>query len=222
MPIDQQVRISSITAAVLAGVAAIASSLAAWYAHNPSFHPTSHIDSPITASGGSMTFRGAGWICANQVGGMAKVYANCVAPANVSTVGADDVQDRMTPGVVPPDWPVPAKVTFHVRQTGALVMLCTSGSASADGTCGAGNFVQIQVSGIPYAGLIASSAVDGLVSAVQYYDAGCHVHGTTADAKTNDSPPMNGIPACEHPGVVDWPDGKSYLCKDGACRVYLK
>ena len=224
MAIDQQVRISSFTAAVLAGVAAIASSLAAWFAYNyQRSHPFQHIDSPITASGGSMTFRaGRAWICANPVAGMANVYLDCVAQANITTFGADDVQDPMNANTVPPPVATPATVTFHLRQSSAQIRLCTSGTASAGAACGSGNYIQVHVRGAPSAGLIASQAIDTGVFAVQYYDATCHVHGTTAAANGNDAPPQMSVPACEHAGNIDWPNGVLYNCKHGACRVYLQ
>jgi hypothetical protein len=100
MPIDQ-VRVASISAAVFAAVAATAS-IGAWLATQKTPPPASataqisngrmHIDSPISASGGSMTFRSqvTPWSCLPIPTSSTSLYTSCqttASPASISAIG---------------------------------------------------------------------------------------------------------------------------------------
>jgi hypothetical protein len=170
-----------------------------------------HIESPITASGGSLTFRAhGGWLACQptNVGGMSYY---CVKRVNVSNFYGADFQDT--------DLTASASsgtVTFFFRQaggaestSGAHIILCTSSLSAPDRTCGGTNYVQVQVYGAN-SSLVQSNAADNDYTAYQYRDSTCQVNTVIP------------VPACEHPGKVTWVDGTNYTCRQGACRVSLE
>jgi hypothetical protein len=258
MPIDQA-RVASITAAVLAAVAAVAS-IGAWIGRQKPPPQTSataqisngrmHIDSPITASGGSMTFRSQSpWNpCIAPTGtGVANISSVCITSASFSGftpthLYRGDGQGNFfsAPSYGRISGSETGKVTFYMRlpngDPGAAptststpstpyIVLCTSNSPNYDMSCGGGtNYVQVQVYKTATSNpiLVSSNAAEPSGSsyspqqtyAIQYFDPGCPVHGTSSTAP-------NPVPACEHPGWVTWVDKQSYLCVQGLCSVSL-
>jgi hypothetical protein len=230
MTIEQKFRIATIAASAFA-LAAIGS-FVAWISCNRA-NNRSRIDSPIVASGGSMTFRAQrGWTCSPSGSGMAGMNDFCWARDSISYFRVEDVQDdngnqindqQQPSGIVyfnlrqPDGTPSPKP---QVPPTNPYIKLCTSGSNQANVGCNQQTgYILVQVYG-PNSGLITSKAFEpnAAVKAVQYFDVTCHVHGTTS-ASTDTPPPY--IPACEHPGWVGWLDNNSYKCKHGGCRVLL-
>ncbi len=185
-------------------------------------------DSPIMASGGSLTFRSpTAWTC-----NPARTACSTQPAAPLTTINQDDLDSQSGP---PPNLPPisqPWTIQFAPRNAqgglngaaGVSVTLCSATSDFHDQNCGGNNpsLVKVFVVGGPL--LIQSRAREDQtkLTAVQYYDAGCQVHGIpTAPGSTTDTP-IIPIPACEHPGVVTYADGKPYTCLHGACRVYIK
>ena len=174
-----------------------------------------------------MTFRApqGGWTCARAGTGMNGMNDYCTAQASTALANTfywEDLDGNMDA----PSMPIPGTVTFFLRSPSGTptppskppvapyIYMCTSGS-SAD-PCPSTNkgFVRVQVYGSTV-GLVYSDATEATNPsnyAVQYFDTTCAVHP---------NPTPSAIPACEHPGYVTWVDGKNYLCKYGACRVYL-
>jgi hypothetical protein len=189
-----------------------------------------HIDSPISASGGSMTFRAlTDWACVKPVAGLLNVYGECDAQvSNVAYFRVDDVDNQGNE--IADANQAYGKVIFYLRQAsgpawtgGAKVTLCTA--ATADGACDTTmtGWVRLVVDGSSTAGLVKSNATDQndgstFGHTVQYFDSTCHLHGTVSAA--NDTAPAS-IQACEHPGTVNWVNRTNYSCVDGGCRVAL-
>jgi len=231
MTIEQRLRITTITAGVL-GLAAIVSWVALFL--RPAVKKATPIESPILASGGSMTFRAySPWVCSLPLGG-ANVSTDCAALANVTSFSSVGVEQPMSATEAPQNYVGNGTVVFHTRdQAGHLpnstvsIRLCMSQSSAPGGPCATSNITAVQLhvtnpSGSS-AGLVGSNAVEPpdantrQTYAVQYFDPACPVHGTSAYLI-----PPNNIPACEHPGHVDWPDGGPYRCRSGACWVFLQ
>lgn len=202
-------------------------------------------NSPIMASGGSMTFRAAvGWVC-DTVAGMPHAKCITVMPVAMSTIAWDNV--------VPPDntpgelgwtglstpWTLDLLAKENMYQGG--IHLCTTASgdiksAKCDDTASttpyssAFAYLLITTTGKTKAGnpmgsntttlsLVDSAAYDtndNGVYAVQYYDPDCGIHN-----------PITKIPACEHPKFVqtslDMPGGsyKQYKCQHGNCQIAI-
>jgi hypothetical protein len=230
MTIEQRLKIMTITAGVL-GLAAIVSWVGLFLIRNRN---KAQIESPILASGGSMTFRAyRPWTCAAPVGNTPSIA--CVALANVTSFGSAGVENLMSTTPAPNQGPGIGNgtVVFHMRDrmgglssSGVSVTLCMSQSAMPGGACATSNITTVQIkvtnpSGSS-AGLVTSYAVEpadahtSATYALQYFDPACPVHGTSAYPI-----PPNNIPACEHPGYVDWPDSSQYRCRSGTCWVFL-
>jgi len=262
MAIGNQVRAFSVTAAVVAGMAAIGAcglKQKLGQAKIPKT-PTTKIESPILASGGSLTFRSPyGWTCTPTAAG-AMTFSYCYTGQSITkivfsahylfrpdstsisgyTPAPDNSNNPLSTGAV----------SFMLRQPNAdagsqppqatspvppYVELCTSKYQSLDNNCGTSSgYFQVQVhnSGSSNAVLICSNGVEvlgfacpptstGPIYAVQYFDPTCHVHGTTNSGGSTDKPPPY-VPACEHPGWVQWPvDNYYYSCRSGSCWVTL-
>jgi hypothetical protein len=193
-------------------------------------------NSPIMASGGSMTFRAQGvWNCDSHTVAQLTYHTLCVSSAKVTgaTIDWDNV-------VATPDgkgalgwsgltaaWTLDifargnnGSLGTHVLHQSPEVRMCTSNTnVAASATCGATppNYILIQVDG----NSIAAGGVVGLVDtslheqtyAVQYFDSGCPVHTAAAGV----------LPACEHPGaiVVGTLDSTVYKCKDSSCQIAI-
>lgn len=193
----------------------------------------SHIDSPITASGGSMTFRAkSGWTCSSAKTGMPGMNDFCWAQTNISKFEVEDIQDdlgnqignanqssgtvyfnlRMDDGSLNPPFPNKPKST---PPPVPYIALCTSDSndPKMGGCNGKTKYVLVRVYG-PNSSLVTSKAFENNASvfAVQYFDTTCDVHDAA----------LHYVPGCEHPGWVLWGfDNKYYRCKHGGCRLFL-
>jgi len=199
----------------------------------------SHVgNSPIMASGGSMTFRSAdGWSCDTVQG--QSYHTKCVSASSfvVNSLDWDNVKPPPAPlfgtlgwtGLTATAW----TVDIYARDASGNVVgppfkdvpgvkLCTSSSGQlASAACGgAPNYILIAVegksndpSGKGYLGLVDSRVKDSS-AAEQYFDSYCTLHVTS------------GIPGCEHPGaIVSSLDGsipgQIYQCKDGNCQIQI-
>ena len=257
MPKEQQVRIT-VAAAVLAGVAAIAASLAAWFSR-PTATPSlsaqfqsdtrQHIDSPITASGGSMTFRAQSkWTCSTPTS-PSNVSTVCIASTGIASFGATRLYrlDTNSNFLSAPSYGrgsgyESGAVTFYLRPasgdpgataptpsttTTPYIVLCTSSFGSYDIACSGTNYIQVQVYNVAtptptHAILVASAAVEPSTS--DYASASYAIQyfdPACAVHGTASVPIPSPIPACEHPGWVTWVDKQSYLCVHGLCSVAL-
>jgi hypothetical protein len=215
---------------ITSGVLALAAigSLTAWILSILA-NSRSRIDSPIVASGGSMTFRTQDyWRCSSVSTGATGMNDLCWTTENIKYFREEDVQDDM--GGDAKDQNAVGTIYFSLRQEAGAnpkptlappsqpyIVVCTSSSTSA---CNNNtNYVLVQVYGST-SGLVTSKAFEtnDVVHAVQYFDKSCHVHGTVGGGM--DTPP-GYISACEHPGYVYWLDKKYYKCKDGGCRILL-
>jgi hypothetical protein len=237
-------RITLLAAAVLAGVAAVAS-LESWLGHKQqtgaftpfgTYDATTHIDSPITASGGSMTFRSQSmWSCSSPIG-QPPISTICTSATNITAFSAIRLY-RQDPNNNTNFFSAPSysssnaladTVTFYIRNSsgdpGPAPTPHTSPSTPFITLTSGGGQVKIQVNNVnnSQAGLVNSDAgepsgstnVPATTYAVQYFDPTCLVHGTS-------NIPPSPVPACEHPGWVNWVDSQNYLCVDGVCWVAL-
>jgi hypothetical protein len=246
MTVERKFQITSIAAAVFA--AAAIGSWAAWIARSPRFfnpaflyNATSHIESPIVASGGSMTFRSQStWNCSAPSN---QVYV-CITSGSISSLSASGLYMQNPSNnsqyyAAPTTITSSAKIRFYLRQSNGTpstsgvqsIVLCTSSSSSYDSTCNGTGNVQIQAynatnSNYPPV-LVASNAVEPNSTyapqtyAEQYFDPTCLVHGSPPNTPTQPATdvPLTPIPACEHPGYVTWVDNNTYACVEGACWV---
>jgi hypothetical protein len=153
------------------------------------------------------------------------VYKDCSAPydTNLATKlsSQDLLQDPINVTGVPNDLNTPASATFFLRAPNGAPS--TSG-ASIQLSAAAGTIhLHVADAGGSLAGLIPTYAEEPDASdtgqfghAVQYYDVNCQVHGTPA------APLTTRVLACEHPGIVYWPNANSqYTCVHGVCQVFL-
>jgi hypothetical protein len=199
-------------------------------------------NSPIMASGGSMTFRSAaGWTCDTQAG---TPHTKCITSKAVaiSTIEWDNV---LPPDTYPGElgwtglstaWTLDLLAKANSYAGGVHICTSTSGDLTkgcdGPGTSYSANasqaFILIATVGKTSAGnpsgsntstlsLVDSAAYDSsdLDYAVQYYDPDCTVHNPSK------------IPACEHPQTIqtslDMPNGsyKLYKCQHGDCQIAI-
>ncbi len=193
-------------------------------------------NSPIMASGGSMTFRSAGveWTCDNPAG---PSHTKCVTAkmVSVATIQWDNVLPIGT-SAGSLGWTnltIPWAFDIWARNPGGNVLkgtggvkMCTTStntiSATAP-TCDAladmpqpysspaMSFVLLYVEGSNVASLSLkdSYAAESGTNALQYFDSSCTVHD-----------PSMKIQACEHPGEIDSSiDKGKYRCVHGSCQI---
>ena len=183
-------------------------------------------DSPVMASGGSMTFRSTnGWSCDTPPGNL---HQRCVVGGKVdtSTIEWDDVVPLAPNGAL--GWTNLQGWTLDIYARDAsskptrkgYIEMCTTSSGniattSCDNKTG---FLLISTAGSKGVMGQAVSIIDSNVLetttapfyAVQYYDPGCQTH--------NGSP----IPACEHPGFIHSSiDNGDYICLHGKCQILV-
>ncbi|MBV9770448.1 MAG: hypothetical protein JOZ32_12815 [Bryobacterales bacterium] len=190
-------------------------------------------NSPIVASGGSMTFRITGpgnlWSCDTT---SPPLHQQCVSSVPVST-GDIACNDVISPdGSQANCWSTVSKawsLEFRVRdnpQNGGVKM-CTISSMTST-KCDAelnsvpsytSAYILMQIVGASVqtgqtpgkVALMYSSAIDS-GQAIQYYDSGCDIH----------DPTHSPIPACEHPGTIkNSIDNVINKCRHGMCQVAL-
>ena len=171
-------------------------------------------DSPVMASGGSMTFRAQStWNCytPERQNTQKCVTANKLSPMSLDANYVDPVTANQAFGWAglnswildlyarKPDG-TPVQDDGSAKKAG-WVRICTSNSNVAkDATCGSGNYVLIAVMGVGAKGnpnsigLAGSSAVEpantpyaGTYYAEQYFDSDCNSHNAS------------NMEACEHP-----------------------
>jgi hypothetical protein len=236
-------RTISIAAAVFAAVAAIAS-VKVWLGQRPQNKPltphadysdTAHIDSPVTASGGSMTFRSQSmWTCSVPTSASPNLPTFCTT---ASTIGAFTALRLYRPDpnsstnffsapTSSSSSAIPETITLYMRKDsgdpGATAPTTTSTTTPYIKLTSSGSSVTIQVYNVnnSRSGLVMSNAVETSNSppatpttyAVQYFNPDCPIHVM---------PPPSTILACEHPGWVNWVDTQNYLCVDGLCLIGL-
>jgi len=186
--------------------------------------PGSKIESPILASGGSMTFRShSTWACSNP--------QTCTTTVSTTTLTAE----RLYQPVGNNNWngaPSPLvsmnPVTLYMRPDNGDPGMNAPASPGASTTpyitiTNTGTTIQVQVTNVSgtQAVLVDSSATEparnGLtpVYSKQYFDPGCRLHGTLF------VPIPSTIIACEHPGWVLFADQQNYLCLHGLCAITL-
>lgn len=192
-------------------------------------------NSPILASGGSMTFRAVGgWSCDTAAG---TPHTKCVSVSKVamSTLDWDNVFPQSSSGTLgwtglSTAWTL--DLYANDNQYGGGIHMCTASSGViASATCDS--------SGTSYSGsssqaylliattgkttqnhttlnLVDSTAYDAdagdtAIHAVQYYDPDCGVHSNSK------------IPNCEHPKVVQTSldSGNKYKCRHGNCQIAI-
>lgn len=216
---------------VFAVVAAIAALVAAFYtraekvkleallAASENYTIKQHTgDSPVMASGGSMTFRSAQWSCDNPG---STAHTKCVTTNAVPTSSIDwDFVDHPDGSFGAQGWTglsTQWMLTIFARENSnnGGVILCTSSSnVIATATCSGTGYILIQVTGLGSNGgalnLVDSNAAD-TGFAVQYFDQGCNPH--TKDQKQA---------ACEHPKtILSSVDNQTYKCRHGNCRIAI-
>jgi hypothetical protein len=185
-------------------------------------------NSPIMASGGSMTFRSTvGWTCDTVQG--QTYHSKCVssAPVPLGTIDWDYVAPL--PGSsgtlgwtgLSSAWSL--DIWARDNKNGDLAMvggvkMCTTSVGDISATCGGTpTYLLIMVEGKSVGqkgtiGLMDSRAAEVNTSAVQYFDTGCDVHNVN-NLK---------IPACEHPGAIqDSIDNQTYKCQHGSCQISI-
>jgi hypothetical protein len=185
-------------------------------------------DSPILASGGSMTFRitGTTWNCDPPPSGQ-NYHTKCVSSGMVptGTVRWDNVVPT-TGNVGTFGWQgLTTAWTLKLwarddsgnsAKVGRVEICTTSTNTIGSASCDAGtSYVLIAAKGAGVhggsVGLADSNATDnGALTAVQYLDTSCDVH-----LNANKS-----VQACEHPGYIESSiDAKTYKCRHGGCQI---
>lgn len=192
-------------------------------------------NSPIMASGGSMTFRAdGGWNCDTT----SNLHQECVSTSQVSvgTIAWDNVIPNYDDNLRTLGWTGLSKAwSLDIRardnpNRGGVLMCTTStntfsGSTSpacdaATVTYGANSktyiLIMIEGSSATSGGTLAlmdSSAAESGTSAEQYYDSGCLIH---------DPSKVSMIPRCEHPGnITSSIDKNVYKCQHGNCQIAI-
>jgi hypothetical protein len=198
-------------------------------------------NSPIMASGGSMTFRAAGssWTCDTPAGSL---HTWCMTQDTVymSTVAWDNLVPQGAPGTL--GWTKltkPWKIDILARPDGNTggVKMCTTGTAPSTATppkaptCDVDSspsvtsytnnlsYIVLLIEGSSQKGgtlnLYDSVYDSAKLQAVQYYDSGCSIHNAA-----NQTPKMVAVPPCEHPGQVTASfDTATYKCQHGICQI---
>jgi len=187
-------------------------------------------NSPIMASGGSMTFRAntTTWNCDTVAG--QPYHTKCVTAAQVpvGTIAWDNVITNTSLRTL--GWTgltTPWYLDIYARNTSGTVVapaqaggvrMCTaSTNVIANATCSGTGYILIMVKGTSVVANGKLGLMDGSVNdssaAKQYFDSGCIVHTVLAN---------NTLPGCEHPGnIVSSIDGLTYKCQDGSCQISI-
>jgi hypothetical protein len=202
----------------------------------------SHIgNSPIMASGGSMTFRSTTpWFCDTVPS--QNYHTKCVTTTKVSiaSIAWDNVLPFSDSAVGVLGWTnlsTAWRLDIWARDVAGNaadasgnpikvggVMMCTTSTntitANAPICGGAPTYLLIMVEGSSVdaahsgvLGLMDSTAAESGTYAKQYFDSKCNVH----DASNNKT-----IPGCEHPGIiVSSIDSQTYKCQHGNCLIAI-
>ena len=182
-------------------------------------------DSPVMASGGSMTFRSKnGWTCDTP---NSTKHHSCFATLPSPHYLYLDGGDKSFPTSKFKNWAVvmSARGFGTTNGTTGQVKLCSS----VDGQkCSAKGDTAITGVLVTHLGhgvkrffgngtleFVDSLAVESGTFAFQYRDSGCNVHSD-----------KHAYPDCEHPGEIDLsdldaPPSTTYHCRNGQCRVYI-
>jgi hypothetical protein len=197
-------------------------------------------NSPIAASGGSMTFRAvAGWVC-NDSGGNLHTWCTSHDMVSISTVDWDNLlaQSASEPlGQTGLSTPWKLDIFARPLTSTAEVRMCTTSTLpstttaptcdfdSAPNTTYGSNqsYLAIMIEGSsPQGGTLGlyngvydpTDPTDKAIHSVQYYDSGCAIHNPAKNAT---------IPPCEHPGIVqvyfNHMATYSYKCQHGNCQI---
>jgi len=190
--------------------------------------PQSHVsDSPIMASGGSMTFRASTplkWSCYS-----ATQHPYCVTQTQftASSIALDGIMPANNTNPVPAGfadlsqfsgWKIlmyPRAVDGSLVKSSFVEICQISKPASplpqTPPPCVGSGYILLQAHGNGVGGrpvsLVDSNASNDS-STEQYYDPDCEVH-----------PSGTAVPGCEHPGTITLVDQKDYVCNHGACVI---
>lgn len=201
-------------------------------------------NSPIGASGGSMTFRAAktSWVCDSVTIAGATYHTKCVTKDQVPVAGVDwddvvPISNSVVGSLGWTDLSMPWMFDIWARNAGgnALkgsggVKLCTTStntiSATAP-TCDA-LAAQPQPYSVPATSYILVYVEGSNVAKLGLMDSNAVDSGSNTVAlqyydstcDIHDPAKMPTVPACEHPGQIDSSiDKTQYKCQHGACQI---